>query len=147
MGSFVTVINNLVTLLQGTGTPLQVWSQSKFNRSVIIKKVYKNRTEVNASDLPIILIARPLLEKSYLINASRNGKHTVRFYAGFHQPDRRVALDQFIEFEEMIDDTLLSVPPESLGAIILDPKHSANDEGKFHPYYFHVCEIEIKHRR
>jgi hypothetical protein len=147
MSSFITTIDGIVATLQGN-TALNDYTKAEFNnKTITVKKIFKKRTDVNIADLPIILITRPSLEKSHLINSPRNGKNTVRLYVGFHQTDKRKALDNFIQLEEKIDDALLAVAPETLGAISINPNESANDEGMFHPIYFMAMNVEILHRR
>lgn len=145
MSTFIDVINELVTTLQND-TALSSFSQTKWGKSLTVKKIFKERTEINTRDLPIILITRPSLEKSFLTGA-RDGAHTVRLYCGFHQNDRRRALEEFIEFEEKIDDALLNSQALESITLTINPLASANDEGKYHPVYFMVMDVEIRHRR
>ncbi len=146
MGSFKNVIDKIVKTLHDDAS-LNAYISAEFIKSLTIKKSFNKRAEVNVSDLPIIFITRPSLEKSFLVNSIRNNKNMVRLYAGFQQQDKRKALDNFIEFEEKIDNALVSVDPETLGAMIIAPKASLNDEGMYHPVYFMVMEVEIQFRR
>lgn len=145
MGSFTAVIDNLATTLTNSAA-LQAFCQAKWGKSVTVGKAFRQRTEIGLSDLPIILITRPAVTKLFRIGA-RDGIHTVRLYAGIHQPDKLKALAEFIELEEKIDDALLAPDSNILGAISLSPIASQNDEGEFHPVYFTVMEVEISHRR
>jgi len=146
MSSFTTVIDNIVTTLQNDA-PLDAFCKSKWGKPISVKKIFKKRAELSIQNLPKILITRPLTEKSFLINTSRESKNTVRLYCIFYQTDKRKALNELIEFEEKIDDAILMQSSETLGAISINPKGSENDEGEWHPVYAIVMDVEIQHRR
>lgn len=145
MSGFIDVIDNLITTLQNDAA-LASFCQTEWGKTLSVIKAYRQRQEINLSELPLILITRPAVIKQFRIGA-RDGAHTVRLYAGFHQPDKLKALNEFVEFEEKLDDALLSADPNILGAISISPTASQNDEGEFHPVYFTVMDIEINHRR
>jgi len=142
MSSFKDVVNNLVTTLQND-SDMSTFCKAKWNKNLSVKKVFKERNEINYNDLPIILITRPSIEKSFRIGGDRENKNIVRLYCGFLQNDKRQALDEFIEFEEIIDDVLLKDSMRGNYALDTDPVSSINDEGKYHPIYFMVMDVEI----
>jgi len=143
MGSFNDALDAIKTTLEGD-TALQSFCTSNFSAPLIVKRVFKRRTEISA--FPVILITRPEVKKMSLIGA-RDGIHTVRLYCGFHQPDKEKAQDNIIEFEELIDDALLAPEPAALYAMNIKPTASVNDEGMYHPHYFIVMDVEVHHRR
>jgi hypothetical protein len=140
--SFTAVIDNLVATLQND-TALTAYCNSEWGKGLTVKPVYKHRTEINLTDLPIVLITRPTLKKIFLVGGPRNEVHTMRLYCGFHQPDRAKALAEFIEYEEKIDGALIADRNRGGHAIETDPLTSINDEGEFHPVYFMVMEANI----
>lgn len=145
MSSFVTVYNNIITTLQNDSA-LAAFCDAKWGKMLTVLKVFKKRVEVNLADLPVILVTRPNIDKEFLINA-RDADNIVRLYAGFHQTDREKAMEEMIEFEEKIDDALMVDHTRGGNAKSTNPKTSANDEGEFHPVYFMVMDVAIKHRR
>ena len=145
MASFTTVIANIVTTLQ-TDANLASFCSSKWGKALTVKKVFRKRAEINLSELPIILITRPYLDKEFLVGV-KNADNIVRLYCGFHQTDREKALDETIEFEEKIDDALMVDHTRNGTAIDTNPQPSVNDEGENHPAYFMVMDVKIKHRR
>lgn len=146
MGSFTTVIDNLATVLTDNSA-LQDFCQKKWGKPLTVAKVFRQRTEIGLSALPIILITRPAVEKPYETIGAKEGRHTVRLYFGFHQADKNNALQEEIEYEEKIEDAILADSTLTGTAVYVKPKNSANDEGEFHPVYFTVMDIEIFHRR
>jgi hypothetical protein len=145
--SFIDPLNNIVTLLEGAGTPVQTWLAATFGKKAGVKVSFRKRTEIGLDELPIILIISPAVEKSYLSQGARDGKHTCEFYCGFKEDDKDKAQGYLVKFEEALDDTLLSVPTETLGLKSIDPRSSENDRGMYHPVYFFAAEVEMKHRR
>ena len=145
MASFIDVIDNLATTLEDNAA-LKSFCAEKWSKSLIVLTVFKERTEIQLSDLPIVLITRPETTKDFS-TGTRDGTHTVRLYCGFRQEDRLKAMKELIEFEEKLDDALLVDHTRGGIAIDTDPKASANDEGKFHPVYFMVMDVTIQHRR
>jgi hypothetical protein len=146
MSSFLDTIKLLVTALE-TNAALAAFAQEKWKKSVAVKKVFKRRTEIPTNSLPIILITRPSIRKTFQIGNGREGANLVRLYAGFFQPDPRKGLDEMIEYEELLDSILSDMKPGEIGAIGIDPEVSTNDEGKHHPSYFTVMDVEITHER
>lgn len=145
MPTFNDAIANLVTTLEGDSA-LSSFCNTKWGASLTVLRLYKNRTEIQISDLPIALVTRPEVDKNFLIGA-RDGKHRVRIYFGFLQEDRLKAQEELIEVEELIDDALLVDHTRGGKAIDTTPEASANDEGSYHPVYFMVMDVLIKHRR
>lgn len=146
MGSFTTVIDNLATVLTNNSA-LQAFCQAKWGKSVTVAKAFRQRTEIGLSDLPIILITRPAVEKPYETIGAKEGRHTVRLYCGFYQDKKNNALQEGVEYEEKIEDTVLTNSTLAGTAVYVKPKNSVNDEGEFHPVYFTVMDVEIFHRR
>lgn len=145
MNSLTTDLEKIVTLLSNDSA-LESFCRSKWKKPLTVEKSFKARTEVHISKLPIIIITRPTVKKSFLTGA-RDGAHISRFLCGFPQAHPAKILDEFIQFEEIIDDTLLSVHPETLGFKEINPLSSVNDEGIYKPSCFMVMEVELQHRR
>ena len=142
-GTFNDVIEELENNLLSYA-PLNNFCSGKWSRSLTVQTSYVNRVEIPLNHLPIIVITRPSVEKSFLIN-TRDGKHIVRLYCGFHQSERDKALQELVGFEENIDDALTKSIFEKV--MSLHPQASVNDEGKNHPNYFIVMDLLIQHRR
>ena len=145
MPTFNDVLDNLVTTLEGDSA-LSAFVTAKWGKSLTVLRVYKNRQEIQISELPVALVTRPEVRKNFLIGA-RDGEHRVRIYLGFRQEDRLEAQAELIEAEELIDDALLVDQTGGGKAIDTKPAESINDEGSYHPVYFMVMDVLIKHRR
>ena len=143
--SFVPVLNNLKTSLE-EDTSLQAFCQSAWGKSLTVKKVFKQRVEVLLTELPVILITRPTRKTEDGLVRRKDNEHTVRLYAGFHQPNRETALDNLIYFEEYIDAAVLADPERGGTARSTEFISAQNDEGLFHPVYFTVIELSIQKR-
>jgi hypothetical protein len=146
MSSFLDSINLLVTALEINAT-LAAFAQEKWRKSVTVRKGFKRREEISTTILPVILISRPSIKKSFQIGNGREGANLVRLYAGFFQKDPRKGVEEIIQYEELLDDILSDMNPGEIGAIGIDPEVSTNDEGKYHPSYFTVMDVEITHER
>ena len=144
MPSFVSIYNNIITTLQND-SGLTAFCNAKWGKSQKVIKAFKRRIEISKSDLPVILVTRPSVEKEFRID-SREYKHTVRLYFGFNQEDREVANEEGIEYEEYIEQALLADRNRgdtTAFCIDTDISRAANDEGEYHPVYFGVAEVEI----
>lgn len=141
MSSFTNIITNIVTTLKND-TALSSFCNEKWDKSLTVLPVYKNRVEINKSDLPVILITRPTNKKSFIVGG-RSYEHTVRLYCGFHQTDRSKALNEIIGFDEAIETALLADRNRGGYAIDTDPQDTANDEGPIHESYFLVMDVII----
>lgn len=138
MSSFVDVINDLVSCLQ-TDTDLQNFCKSRWNKTLIVSKVFKHRTEINLSDLPIILLTWPGVEEG-----STEDDNTIRLYSGFHQPVRELALEETIQFQEYIRLAVLKDKERNKLALYTRKRSVVTDEGYYHPVYFSVRDIGIE---
>jgi hypothetical protein len=143
--SFVDTLNNLKTTLESNAN-LQAFCQEKWGKALTVKKVFKQRSEVLIGELPIVLITRPERRSEEGLVRRKDNTHTVRLYAGFHQPDREKALDETIGLEEAIDNAVMA--DNLLGGTAAGTSFtsSQNDEGLFHPVYFQVIDFDILKR-
>lgn len=145
--SFIASINALKVRIENN-QPLQDFFQTNFNKSLTVKKVYKNRIEVNLDQLPFQMITRPLVERTFAGNDSKK-VHSVLLYTLFLLPDDDIekALEHFIDIDELLEEAI-SVKTSLQGdkAIAVIPGNSENDEGKFHPVYASVMHVMIKDR-
>jgi len=145
MPTFKSVLENIQTTLR-EDSALIAFCTSKWNKSLKVESVYAERTEIQLSDLPIVLITRPSVEKVFKTRV-RDSVHTVRLYCGFQQKDKLEAMSDLIELEELIDDALLKDHTRGGNAMDTNPGESINDEGKYHPVYFLAMNITVNHRR
>lgn len=129
---------------------LDAFSQTKWARSVTVKRVFRNRTEIAVSELPIILITAPQKIPGRFMNDLMDSQHGVLLYCGFHQPDREKAQEELIEFEELVEDAILTYRKTHrfpTGVDDIRPGEAANDEGRKPPVYFFVKHVEIDFTR
>ncbi len=145
MASFNTALDALIVKLQDNAA-LKAFCLAKWNKELTILRVFKNRTEINLSELPVMLVTRPSVVKNYLVGA-RDGMHSLHLYVAFQETDRIKAQEILIGLEEAIDDALLSFEPGSVGLRQINPEESANDEGLNHPNYSMAMKVSIQHRR
>lgn len=145
MATFTKVIDNLIDTLKDNNA-LSSFVTEKWGKPLTVRKVFRNRIDISTEALPIIFVTRPSVKKDFTLS-TRDGDHIVRLYCGFYQDDTSKALDEMVEFEEKIDDALLVDETRGGNAIDTVPEASDNDEGKFHPTYFMVMHMLIKHRR
>jgi len=145
MASFNDAIAGLITLLE-TNPPLTNFVLAKWQKKLTVLAVYKDKTEVHDADLPLIMIVRPQLTPSYVENKVYGG-HLVRLIYGFLQNDKLKGQPEAIEFEEKITDALLLDP--SLGGVTenVTPGVTVTDEGRNHPRYFGVKNVDVMHKR
>ena len=140
--SFKDVIATLKTILE-TDSALQAYAQSKWSKNIQVWAMFKHRTEIDLSDLPVILITRPIVEVEQENNVAFERKNTVKLYIGFQEEDRNKAQEEIIEIEELIEKALVQNPTLTGLVDHIAPGSSINDEGYFHPGYFIVKEFSI----
>ncbi len=147
--SFNTALDEIKAAL-GADAALNAFCTAKWGSGITVKRVFRQRIEIPISSLPIILMTRPEATPGSYMNGEREYRHIVRLYAGFHQSDAEKAQEELVEFEELIEDALLSFResnrfPEGVEDIL--PGESVNDEGRKPPVYFLVKDIEVEARR
>lgn len=143
--SFIAKINALKVRLENNQA-LQNFCMNKFNKRLTVLKVFRDRTEISLSDLPIVMITRPQVNRTFAGYMPKI-EQIIYLYAGFHQIDREKAIDNSIEFEELLEEAInqkTQVSGDIPMAIM--PGDSANDEGMFHPVYFLVMHLTVKER-
>ena len=142
-------INALKVRLQNAPA-LNAFFTDKFNKALTVKKVYKNRTEITATDLPLLMITRPQIVRTFGGSRAVNKEHSVLLYVGFHYDkvnDLELPLDYFIELDDLLEDavlTKLAVTGDKAFAVSVED--SANDEGMLHPIYFMSMHLKIRAR-
>ena len=123
---------------------LQNYCTEKFGRELKVKRVFKNRIEINLNELPLIMITRPRVNR-----ATQNGviskSHSVFLYIGFSQEDLLKAQDNIVELDELVE---VAVNERQTGDVPLaiTVEDSVNDEGMYHPVYFNVTHLTVKDR-
>lgn len=144
--SFVSVLNKLETTLK-TDADLNAFCQGAWKKPVSVELVFKHRTEISLSDLPLVLITRPALVKRQHMPYAEKAVHQVRMYAGFLQKTAQLAQSQQVGFEEAISNAVTK--DGTLGGLALwaGVNDAVNDEGVYHPSYFTVIDIEICFQR
>ncbi len=145
MASFNDAIDALKTLLE-TDAALTAFVQEKWGKPLTVRAVYKDKDAIHDEELPIIMIVRPQLTPTYVENVVYGG-HLVRLFYGFLQNDKLKGQPQSIEFEEKITDALLADP--YLGGVTqnVTPGVTSADEGRNHPRYFGVKNVDVMHKR
>lgn len=141
--SFIAVIDQVVSALQNNAA-LASFCQSKWGRGLTVRKEFRKRTEINLVELPILLLTRPQVGKTPEVSGAKVPLHTVRLYMGFHQTDKTKALDEMVEFEELVDAAVMSAYRHDDQTVKMHPVQSINDEGEFHPVYSIVAEFGIR---
>ena len=143
MPGFNDIIDDLVTALR-SNTALNNFCKEKWGRIPIVKKMFKFRTEIQISDLPLIFVTRPdKKSQDVAIGGDREHENTVRLYCGFHQLNRDVGQEEMIEFEELTDDAVLLDRKRNNLAFDTNVTTTVTDEGYFHPVYFVVKDVLI----
>lgn len=144
--SFSAVLTQIKKALE-EDTILAAFVQAKWEKPLTVKITWRNREEISASDLPLIMITRPTLSSSRDTYQKITGKSVVRFYAGFYQNDEDLRQLELVEFEEQIFDAVAR--SEELKSMInsMTPAGGANDEGALGDTCFTIQQIEIETRR
>lgn len=146
MASFNAAIAALITSLQLNAGLIAFVAANWPGRTLSVKQVFKPRTEVHPAELPLIMITRYQLDPSYDENSVYGG-HKLRLYYGFQQDNRELGAQLQITFEEALRDALLADPGNSETTENVTPGVAANDEGRNHPHYFGMMEVEVMHKR
>lgn len=143
MSTLIQKINGLKLRLEAHAG-LSNFCMSNFNKALTVRKVFKQRTEFQLDEFPIVMITRPQRQYEFAGQVSRK-KEVVYLYAGFRSEDREKALELSIEFEDLLEE---AVNTRAEGDVPMDVSatDSANDEGMFHPVYFMVKHVVIKDR-
>jgi hypothetical protein len=140
--SFVDALARIVDILLADAALTDFITQN-FDRPLSVRIAYKNREEINTSELPITLITRP--EKTGEAEDTVNGfyQHIVLFYIGFHCDDHEQGQLLLIKFEEFIEAALMK--NMDLGGLVtaITPGPSRNDQGMNHPEYFIVKAMTV----
>ena len=146
MPSFNDAIAQLVSILQNDAG-LSTFCTDKWGKAHTVGKRFRRRSEINATEYPLIFITRPDVKKAYRLSGGQENENTVRLYCGFQQDDREKVLDEVVEFEEKINDVLCANQRLNETAKEVHPEDSVNDEALYHPSYFIVMDVRIVHRR
>lgn len=140
--SFSDTIDNLVSTLTDD-TDLSTFCTTAWDKTLTVKKGYKERTEINLSELPVVRITSPGYEPD-TASANQLGWRRVRLYFGFCQKDEALAVDQALQFEELIRAALVKDRRRGNTAQTTVPDNSINDEGASKPSFFTVMDVRIQ---
>lgn len=143
-------INNLKETLQNDSA-LAAFCHAQFGRQLTVKRGYRDREEIGMDECPIIIITRPSVDRENGLNRRSRGIHSLRLYFGFYQGGnaadvRDQAAETAIEFEELIESSLVVDVTRAGTASATVPGASVNDEGALHPIYFGVMEVMLQKR-
>ena len=144
--TFLDVLDRVKTLLEGNAD-LQAFCLAKWNKTLTAVIGFRSRREISFSELPLVLITRPQVTERERVRAGREGRHTIRIYAGFSQNDAAAGARELIEFEEKIEDALTENNPFRELVLEAEVGESVNDEGAQPPAYFLVMQIRVLFRR
>lgn len=143
--SFVTNLNALKLRLENNEA-LQAYASLNFNQLFTVKRIYKNRVEIDMGELPLIFITRPSVTRT-TENQIISKLHSVNLYIGFYQEDYEKAQDNVIELDELLDPAIITkISAAGDVPMKISLNNSDNDEGVYHPAYFIVKQITIKER-
>lgn len=145
MASFNTILDEIATQI-AADTDLSDYCAATWGKALNIKRFFKQRTEIQLADLPIMMITRPEVEPEDIAVEVRRYKHRLRLYCGFNEQDRLFAQEELIAFEEVIEDAFMTMERgDTLGSrtVLVEPGIAVNDEGYFHPVYFFVKDVVI----
>ena len=144
--TFLDVLDRAKSLIEGSAD-LQALCLAKWNRTMTVEIGYRARREIAFSELPLALLTRPQVTGRERVRAGREGKHTIRIYAGFTQTDAAAGARHLIEFEEKLEDALTENNPFKDLALEAEVGESVNDEGTQPPAYFLVMQLHVLYRR
>ncbi len=142
---FTPTLKKIESVLKADAT-LQDYASQRWGKRITVKVTWRNRTEISASDLPLIMITRPTVRRSRNSYGKITSNPRARFYAGFYQPEEALRQFELIELEELI---LAALEASSELAALVDnmtPADGANDEGALGECCFTVQEIEFEMR-
>lgn len=136
--------DNIKTVLAQDAT-LNAWIASTFpGKTLKVRKAFKRRQEVNAADLPLIMITVPTRRHKSETAGSRIFEHTVTVYAGLcHNGDRELSPDLVEQFEALVEKAIMRDATRDGYALNTHFSESSNDEGAFHPNYFSALEFLV----
>lgn len=143
--SFVDIISAIKVRLEHNAA-LTSFCNAHFGNTQQVSKEFRIRTEVNAADLPLIMITRPSRRTVWAGTISKK-ENIVALLAIFQQDDKALALDQIIQMEELLEtimSTRTSLPGDHGFASEL--RDSANDEGLYYPVYAIRLEFVVRDR-
>ncbi|MDH4319875.1 MAG: hypothetical protein OEV73_00100 [Desulfobulbaceae bacterium] len=141
-----TALDNLAVQITGN-EPLQAFAQQQWGKNVAARISFRRRTEIHASELPLVLITCPSRGKRTQISGGIMCQPQVRLYFGFYQPKSELVVAEQLVAEELIEDAIYG--DTGLGDTVdrLDITASSNDEGAAAPTCFTVIDLQIEFTR
>ncbi len=118
---------------------LDAFCNLKWSKGVTVLRVFRERVEIAVSDLPIILITAPENQPGRWTNGAMESTRKLVLFCGFHQDKRELVQAELTEFEEKIEDVILSYRKQNIfppGIEDVKPGLGVNDQGRFPPNYF-----------
>lgn len=144
--TFLDVLDRTKSLLESDAA-LAAFCNEKWAQRLTAAIEYRQRREIAFSELPLVLITRPLITNRKRVRNGREAVHNARLYAGFQNKDRVAGARELVEFEEKLEDALTKHTPFSDLALEAAVGDSVNDEGSQPPAFFLVMQIDFLYRR
>lgn len=144
--TFLDVLDRTKSLLE-SDADLSAFCQAKWGQALTAEIGYRARREIAFSELPLALITRPQISDRQRVRAGREGRHTIRIYAGFKNTDKTAGTRELVEFEEKIEDALTRHTPFSDLCLEAEVAESVNDEGAISPAFFLAMNLSVLFRR
>lgn len=135
------LLEELAANLQNDGE-LNTWCAQTWGRPLTVKVSYRNRAEIGADELPLLMLTSPSNSRSRNYG-SVDQERTVRIYGGFYQPDQQVGGVELYDFEEAVCAAIERMSQIGGFGELKDPLTSVNDEGSFQPNYFFAGEFTV----
>lgn len=137
---------NAISIRVENNQPLRRFCQVKLGKTLTVMKVFKDKTEIDIDELPVVMLTRAGINRTFKGNISSKD-HSVFLYAGFYAEDRLKAPEISIEFEELLENAVMTKTTHvNDKPMAIMPADSTNDEGKFHPVFFFVMEVMVRDR-
>jgi hypothetical protein len=136
MTEIVNYLNAIKLRLETNGA---AFCSDRFNKEFTVQKVFRSKKEIGSEQLPMAFITRP----RKAVQSNGRVEHSVYIYAGFWLVDKELALDTFMEFEEMLESAVLTRVDGDI-PMAITVSDVENDEGLSHPFYFLVMHLIVK---
>lgn len=136
--SFIATIQDLCDTL-AADLSLQAYSQTKWGRTVTVRRIFKKRTEIPLDELPVILVVWGGVDEG-----GQEDVHHIGLFSGFYQDDHEKAQTENIEFNEYIRAAVTADRERNKLALYTRPKAVVTDVGMNHPTYWSSREVDIE---
>lgn len=130
------IIENIVFTLADDAA-LQAFALEKWGQPLTIIKGHRRKREISLDSLPLVMVTRPQGSE----NVNGLGASALRLFYGFMHDDHALAVDQSIEFVDLIRAALRKDKRRGgqSQTTVFGPQ--VIDEGYGHPEYFGVMAV------